>query len=262
MMRVVARVLCVFLSSLFGSAVAFGQSSLLIWPIDPTIEYDQKGTALWLENNGSAPIRVQARVLAWHQEAGAEVYAEQEAVIVSPPAAEIQVGQRQLLRLVRIQTVAANTEHAYRVLIDEIPRPEFEAVSSPPGLISPGSRIGLALQMRYSVPLFVSGEGVWTRQDYQKPRDMSKATQPQLTFRLESHQGGQWLVLVNDGPVHARLSSVFYRQGTRAVWEVPGLLGYVLAHSETRFRLPQRVGGGVLSAKMNASVDERVIPPR
>lgn len=260
-MRLLVSMLGVLLSGLFGSSAALAQSSLLIWPIDPTIEYDQKGTALWVENNGNRPIRLQIRVLAWIQDANGDNYTSQEAVIVSPPAAEVQAGQRQLLRLVRTQTVPANKEQAFRVLIDEIPGPALEEVRET-SQVAPGRprSVSLSLQMRYSVPLFVSGEGVWTKQDYQKPRDMSQATQPQLTFRQESRGGDSWLVLRNDGRVHARLSAVSYRQSKQVIWEVPGLLGYVLAQSETRFQLDRRLGGGILNAKINADVDEKTIP--
>ncbi len=258
-MSFLARTLGVLILGMALSAAAQAQSSLLVWPIDPTIEHDQNGTALWLENNSKMPSRLQVRVLGWNQAAGEEDYTPQDIIVVSPPAAEVQPGQRQLLRLIRTQPVPAGTERAFRVLIDEIPAapsPEAEGPAAAPGKRS----VGLALQMRYSVPLFVSGEGVWTRQDYQKPRDMTKATQPRLKFRVDSRDGGQWLAVRNDGQAHARLSAVTYQQGGRPAWEVPGLLGYVLAHSEMRFKLAGVGAGGVLKAKVNSNPDAQAIP--
>lgn len=42
---------------------ALAQSSLMIWPLDPVIEHDQRASALWLENRGSQPVSLQIRVL-------------------------------------------------------------------------------------------------------------------------------------------------------------------------------------------------------
>lgn len=50
--------------------------------------------------------------------------------------------------------------------------------------------MGLKFQMRYSVLLFVSGKGVWTKQVSGKPRDFTTASQPQLSYRL-LQQGNQ-----------------------------------------------------------------------
>ncbi|BEG74851.1 fimbrial biogenesis chaperone [Achromobacter xylosoxidans] len=262
-MNLLVRTLGVLILCMALPAASMAQSSLLVWPIDPTIEHDQNGTALWLENTSKTPARMQIRVLGWSQADGEDDYTPQDVVVVSPPAAEVQPGQRQLLRLIRAKPVAAGTERAFRVLIDEIPPAPPSGDEDPAAgpAAAPGNRsVGLALQMRYSVPLFVSGEGVWTRRDFQKPRDMTKATQPRLKFRLEFRDGGQWLVMRNEGQAHARLSAVTYQQGGRKAWEVPGLLGYVLAQSEMRFKVSGIAAGGVLQAKVNSNPDAQAIP--
>lgn len=47
-----------------ASLPAGAATSVLIWPIDPVLEADQKAGALWLENRGTAPANLQVRVFA------------------------------------------------------------------------------------------------------------------------------------------------------------------------------------------------------
>ncbi|KHL74626.1 molecular chaperone, partial [Pseudomonas putida] len=46
---------------LLASLPVGAATSVLIWPIDPVLEADQKAGALWLENRGSAPASLQVR---------------------------------------------------------------------------------------------------------------------------------------------------------------------------------------------------------
>jgi P pilus assembly chaperone PapD len=96
-------------------------TSVLIWPIDPVLEADQKAGALWLENRGTAPANLQVRVFAWRQGDYQEQFQAQREIIGSPPVANIAPGQKQLIRLTRTGSSPAGQEQAYRIIIDEIP---------------------------------------------------------------------------------------------------------------------------------------------
>ena len=52
---------------LLGQASAMAQSSVMIWPLDPVIEEDQRASELWLENRGAQAVSLQVRVLGWSQ---------------------------------------------------------------------------------------------------------------------------------------------------------------------------------------------------
>ncbi len=250
------------------SSAAPAATSILVWPIDPVIEHDESGAAIWLENNGQSASRIQIRALRWSQANGTDELAPQDQIVVSPPAAEIKPGQRQLLRLIRTVVVQAGKEDAYRILIDEIPS---DGVARTVGEGQDGAAAsqpanqggaGLAFQLRYSVPLFVSGQGAWTREDARKHPD-AKAAQPELSYSIQGKQGQRQLVVRNTGAVHARLSHVSYAQGGREVWSVPGLLGYVLPGAEMRFDAPAAVqAGGTLKANINSDRESRTIPGR
>lgn len=240
---------------LWGGA-AHGQSSLMIWPLDPVIEDDQRAAALWLENRGSQPLSLQVRVLAWSQDDQADGYAAQETVIPSPPMATVAPGQRQLVRLMNTRPAPEGAELAYRVLVDELPAAE----GSDDGKQA-GSAMGIRLQIRYSVPLFVSGKGHWTKPRADRQRDAADASQPALSWRSQQQDDGHHYLLVrNDGRAHARLTAVQWVRGSDSVTLNAGLLGYVLPGAEMRWRLDgPPPAGHALRARINNA--EATVPP-
>ena len=139
-----------------GAGQVQAASSVLIWPIDPVLEADQQASALWLENRGNETANLQIRVFAWSQGGFDEQYQNQRDVIGSPPVAKIEPGQKQLVRLTRTREVPPGQELAYRIIIDEIPAaaPETPAADGK-------TAAAIRFQMRYSVPLFAYGTGLW-----------------------------------------------------------------------------------------------------
>ena len=175
---------------------------MLVWPVYPVIEADQSGVPLWLENRGTSSVTLQVRVLAWRQQGMQDRYADQTSAVASPPFATIAPGKRQLVRLMRVSPVAAGREESYRIIIDELPSPEQEQKTN---------EVGLKLQMRYLLPLFIDGPGIWTKPRSDKAeRDPATATRPILSWHTENG----FLVVRNSGIVHARLTHVFWGDDT------------------------------------------------
>ncbi|MDB5895141.1 MAG: hypothetical protein JWQ88_2672 [Rhodoferax sp.] len=232
-------------------------SSVMIWPVDPLIEDDQRATALWLENRGTHTVSLQVRVFGWGQADGRENFTEQQQLIASPPLAVIPAGQRQLIRLMNTAPVPERTELAYRVLIDELPDAEGPADDAKH---DGNSAIGVKLQLRYSIPLFVNGKGMWTRPTAGKSRDPASMAVPVLGWRAVREGGEIFLVIRNSGNAHARLTAVQWAPilpgaaGGAPVVINPGLLGYVLAGSVMRWPLmaPPPMGYAP-EAKVNGS---------
>lgn len=239
-------------------------SSILVWPIYQTIEADQNGSALWLENRGTEEVILQVRVLAWKQEDADEVYADQQDVIASPPFMTITPGERQLIRLMRIKPVVPGQERPFRIVIDEIPS---ETGSTPVANGTADMSTGLRLQMRYLLPLFVSGEGIWTKERYDLKRDKASASRPVLSWKKAKENGQDMLVIQNKGIVHARLSNVFWsdenQDKTNRQVMTEGFLGYVLPGSVMRWALPPGStipDGKVLHAQLEDNSTPILIP--
>lgn len=232
-------------------------SSVMIWPVDPLIEDGQRAAALWLENRGNEPVSLQIRVLDWRQTGTEEHYGDQDRIIASPPLAVVPPGQRQLVRLMNTAPVPDGKEVPYRILVDELP----EAEGATPSPRDGSNAIGVKLQIRYSLPLFVHGKGVWTRPVPGRQRDPATASRPELRWRTVHEGGAHYLTVRNTGTAHARLTSVRW-SGVAPVSINPGLLGYVLAGSEMRWRLAAPPPAGAHpEAKVNGSQDAQPLAP-
>src|SRR5476651_2851478 len=257
-LRVITRLIMV--CALCVSGQAWAASSVLVWPVYQIIESDQNGSALWLENRGAEPVSLQVRVLAWKQENFNERYADQSDVVASPPFATVAPGQRQLIRLISNTPVPAHTEKAFRIIIDEIPSP-----LTAPAQGQDKAVVGLQLQMRYLLPLFMDGEGIWTNDRTDIKRDSATATKPVLHWSIDSAGGKSFLKVRNTGIVHARLSNVFWsmtgdaKRGVKTM--VGGFMGYVLPGQEMRWPVPAGViPGGQLNAQIADNTQPIVVP--
>lgn len=223
-------------------------ASVMIWPVDPVIEHGQRATALYLENRGAEEVAMQIRVLGWSQTGREENFESQERVIASPPLATIPPGQRQLVRLMSTQPAAEGQETPYRVLVDELPGPQRDARSA-----DDAGNIGVKLQIRYSLPLFVYGRGLVPRQRAREPGAAGVA-QPRLAWQVERDGAAYYLRIRNSGAGHARLTNVQWVRDASTIDIHPGLMGYVLPGSEMRWRLSAPPPSGyVPQAVVNAA---------
>ena len=241
---------------MLGASQAHAASSVLIWPIDPVLEADQQASALWLENRGSETANLQIRVFGWSQSGFAEQYQNQRDVIGSPPVAKIEPGQKQLVRLTRTKDVPPGQELAYRIIIDEIPS------AQPP--VADGGKTAAAIrfQMRYSVPLFAYGAGLWSKEDSTRPRDPKGIGLPQLSWRTVAVDGKPYVEVRNQGAVHARLTDVAIKQGGHSKPLAEGLLGYVLPGAVMRWPAPGGLAGdSALQVRVNGATQVQSITP-
>ncbi|MFJ3486434.1 molecular chaperone [Pseudomonas sp. NPDC090202] len=224
--------------AMLGAVPAQAASSVLIWPIDPVLEADQQASALWLENRGNETANLQIRVFGWAQSNFDDQYQNQRDVIGSPPVARLEPGQKQLVRLTRTRDVPPGQELAYRIIIDEIPAP------NPPAGSDGKTQAAIHFQMRYSVPLFAYGSGLWSKEDPTRQRDPKGAGTPDLSWRKVSEGGRTFLEVRNRGAVHARLTDVAVRQGTQSRPLAEGLMGYVLPGATMRWPMPEALASG------------------
>jgi fimbrial chaperone protein len=249
--------IAVLVSLLLLSVTATASTSLLIWPLNPTIEAGQKAGVLWLENVGNAPVTLQIRVLAWEQANFEDRYSEQQVVVGTPPFSTIAPGKKQFVRLTLVAPPAPGEERAFRVLVDEIPGP------------APVASTGLRLQMRYSLPLFAYGEGLWGKQQRRAAHGMR--AQPSLSWKLVEEGGTSYLQVDNTGSGHARLSRVRFvtragaagNTGDDGIDVASGLLGYVLPGRVMRWPVPQGVSSShQLQVQLETNAPSLTLPIR
>ena len=251
---VVQRVLLALV--ILGAGHAQAASSVLIWPIDPVLEADQQASALWLENRGTETANLQIRVFGWSQSGFAEQYQNQRDVIGSPPVAKIEPGQKQLVRLTRTRDVPPGQELAYRIIIDEIPS------AQPPAAEGGKTAAAIRFQMRYSVPLFAYGAGLWSKEDSTRPRDPKGVGVPQLSWRTVAVDGRPYVEVRNQGAVHARLTDVVIKQGGQNKPLAEGLLGYVLPGAVMRWPAPGPLASeSALQVRVNGGAQVQSIAP-
>ncbi|HGM5552771.1 TPA: molecular chaperone [Pseudomonas putida] len=251
---VVQRVLLALV--ILGAGHAQAASSVLIWPIDPVLEADQQASALWLENRGTETANLQIRVFGWSQSGFAEQYQNQRDVIGSPPVAKIEPGQKQLVRLTRTKDVPPGQELAYRIIIDEIPS------AQPPAAEGGKTAAAIRFQMRYSVPLFAYGAGLWSKEDSTRPRDPKGVGVPQLSWRTVAVDGRPYVEVRNQGAVHARLTDVVIKQGGQNKPLAEGLLGYVLPGAVMRWPAPGPLASeSALQVRVNGGAQVQSIAP-
>ncbi|EJM87786.1 MULTISPECIES: fimbrial biogenesis chaperone [unclassified Pseudomonas] len=241
---------------LLGAVKVQAASSVLIWPIDPVLEADQQASALWLENRGNETANLQIRVFAWSQSGFNDQYQNQRDVIGSPPVAKIEPGQKQLVRLTRTREIPPGQELAYRIIIDEIPS------ATPPSGESGKTAAAIRFQMRYSVPLFAYGAGLWSKEDTSRKRDPKGAGLPDLSWRTVAVDGRPYVEVRNQGAVHARLTDVALKQGGQTKPLVEGLLGYVLPGAIMRWPAPGPMAQDpALQVRVNGSPQVQSITP-
>ena len=213
-----------------ATALAAGQAqaaaTILLWPIDPWLSAEARATELWIQNQGNSATTMQVRIVRWKQEGGYERYTAQQDVVASPPIVTIAKGSKQLIRLIKQGTIPSGVEQAYRIIVDEIPQPDAKAEPS----------MGLKLQMRYSIPLFVYGQGIPTLNE---GAHHALANTQQLSWRVVQEGGKPALQVRNQGDVHVRLSQVAVEQGGQKRTVAEGLLGYVLPGSTEAGRFRQ-----------------------
>jgi fimbrial chaperone protein len=97
------------------------------------------------------PMRLQAQLLKWQQDLhGAALTQASEDLIVTPRIAELKPGEQQVLRLALRGSLPADTERAYRLVLEDI---------GEPSAIDMGNGAAVNFRMAYDLPVMVSPRG-------------------------------------------------------------------------------------------------------
>lgn len=215
-------------------------AGLQVSPILIEFAPGETAQSLWLANTSDSVMHAQVRVLHWTQQEGQDQLEPSRALVASPPLVEIAPGQRQMVRLVRLDTSVQTTEQAFRLLIDELPRDPDQPATQ-----------GLSFLLQYSLPVFVTPQGV----DAQETLSAELLSDADASVVLSVH---------NTGTRRARLSNLLLEaEGGERTVLAQGLLGYVLAGQQMAWPLNLPVQtpleAGNIKARINDDDDERTL---
>ena len=207
---------------------------------------------LWLTNDGDTPLRAQSRVFQWSQDStGTDQLTATNLLTASPPIVEIAPGERQFVRVVRLQKGDAQTEQTYRLLVSELP-------SAPAA--GTGQSKGVQLLIQHSIPVFVIPQDGQTL----GARHGTTSLQP-YTSQLDTQAAdSSTLQMQNVGKQRVRISRVeFVDASGKSTMLMPGLLGYVLSGQTMKWPLPLpasvRQSGGRIDARLNDDTQSQTL---
>lgn len=187
-------------------------TSLRMSPIGLDLPSDRRADVITVANTDSEPVNLQVRVFKWTQVDGKDVLEPTSEVFVSPPALSIPAGKSYTIRFVRPATGPVSGEKAYRIFVDELPKP------IDPRTVDQGVRMVL----RTSLPVFV----------------VDKNAMADLHWHLWQNSDGLHIEVTNDGLRHTKMANLRVTQGDgQPIVFTEGLAGYVLGHSYRRFDL-------------------------
>lgn len=189
---------------LYLAAATVLAGSFQVSPVRAVLSRVHPVSVLTVRNTGAEPAVVQLQALAWTQPDGKDSYDPAPDILATPPIFTISAGGSQVIRVGSRRPPEADSERAYRLLLQEVPAPS-----------KPGFK-GLRMALRISVPVFVVP---------------GTAVAPRLHWNAVVAASGKVRIhVVNQGSAHARLSQLRLTMAdSDQLLPMPASLVYVLA---------------------------------
>ena len=163
-------------------------------------------------NSGDQPVRVQISPVRWFLDGGSEREEQADGLILNPPIFTVAPQKIQFIRFGERQHEAADSEKAYRLVIEEVPDPE--EVREP----------GLRTVLKFSVPIFIAP---------------SKSVH-HLSWQARLEGGALHVSALNDGNVHQRLVRLSAMAATGAVTPIFSAAVYLLPGERRDWVVPNQ----------------------
>lgn len=140
------------LTALLCAWTSAGAAGLTISPVMIELDSPRRAVAITLSNGGDTTLTFQSRAVVWQQTEGGDRYSPTDALLVAPAIIEIPPQSSQVFRVVLRSTDALPIEQSFRLLLEDVSRPE-----------SGDGKPAVALRLIHSLPLFVapSGKTLW-----------------------------------------------------------------------------------------------------
>jgi fimbrial chaperone protein len=208
------------------TAITPGLAILSIAPLRVEIEGSGAGATVRLTNASAHALPVQARLFAWTQADGEDVYAPSSELVVSPSITSIPSGQTQVVRILR-KGPATPGEKRFRLAVDQLPDP---------ALARPGQAL---TRIRFTLPVFV---------------DRDKAQPAAFDWRIAKDR----IELVNNGGVTARVLDLQVKTADGRVVPVErNAMRYVLGNSAIAWPLGN--GCSLGPVRVTAQIDGQAV---
>lgn len=187
----------------FLCALPAQAANLLVSPLRVALTPGQTSAVLTLNNRGDKPVVLQLEAVSWSQKNGVDAYAATRDLVASPPVFTLPAGSTQLVRMGLRRPADFDSEHSYRLFIQEVPG----------ALPDVGGAVRVALKL--SIPVFMQPKTLLHKQDW----------------RAERLSDGRVRLLVsNGGNTHIQFSKLnAYVAGSDKPIEVEDKMAYVLA---------------------------------
>ena len=142
-----------------GLAIALlasnASAQVLINPVVVELGARQRAVAVtaMLSDKAGAPMRLQTELLRWHQDVqGGAVTEPSDDLLVSPPIADLQPGEKQVFRIALRGARPAPEELTYRLILEDVAEPTADAATGTPGMV-------IKFRMHYDLPVVVAPTG-------------------------------------------------------------------------------------------------------
>jgi len=245
------------LAACFVTASAFSATQtrsavMQVAPVRVEFAPEQPAQSLVVFNPASYELQAQVRVMRWTQSNDQDVLVPAVDVVASPAIMTVPPGQRQTVRLVRLQPSVPQQELSYRVIVNELPH------------TAPLQESGLNILLAHSIPVFVktSSPSVLPNGNSTKPAatDLS-SVQARI---VPGKDGRADLHVRNNGARALRIANLQAQtsDGSSRVVD-QGLLGYVLPGQQMSWpvQLPYPSPPGLtLKARFNDDTDMQTVP--
>ena len=209
-----------------SAPVVAGAASLSVAPTRVELREDDAAGVVTLQNNAAEPVMVQVQTFAWPRGPNSADLEPTRDLLAVPPVFELAGNARQIIRVALRGSLPAEHEHAYRLLITEVPR-------------GGAATTGVRFALRLSLPVFVTPPGA--------------AAEPVWSVRRTAK--GNELVLRNEGTAHLQVRRIQLRpadgRGQAGTIDTPA---YVLAGREHGWPLPAAPGAAGLQLEAETSI--------
>lgn len=196
-----------------ATAAVASASSLQVTPVNIEVPAPGAASTVTLNNAGDEPVNAQIRIFKWVQKNGKDELIPTRDVVASPPAVKLAIGRKSVIRIVRVGKTPAASEEAYRLVIDEVPKPPK------------ANAAGVGFTVRHSIPVFFSKSGA----------------DADLSWKASMVKGQLVLVASNAGGRRVRLASLRVVNAGKTINVGQGLAGYVLGQSSREWAVKSGV---------------------